>query len=59
MGLLRWALIFAVFAIVAGLFGFLDLAEGFADIAKFLFFVFLGIVALLVIGGVFLYKKIT
>ena len=59
MALLRWALIFAVIAVIAALFGFTELASDFAGVARFLFFLFVGIVALLVIGGVFLYKKIT
>jgi Protein of unknown function (DUF1328) len=34
--MLKWALIFAVIAIIAGLFGFTGIAAGAAAIAKFL-----------------------
>ncbi len=44
--MLKWALIFAVVAVIAGLLGFTGIAEAAAgDIAKFLFFLFLGVVA--------------
>ena len=39
--MLRWAFIFAILALVAGVFGFGGLAGDFAMIAKILLFVFL------------------
>ena len=39
--MLKWALIFAVIALVAGAFGFTGIAAGAAGIAKILFVVFL------------------
>ncbi|HEU5115812.1 MAG TPA: DUF1328 domain-containing protein, partial [Isosphaeraceae bacterium] len=36
--MLKWALIFLVIAGIAALFGFTNIAEGAADIAKWLFF---------------------
>ena len=39
--MLKWALIFFLISIVAGLFGFTGLARGSAQIAKVLFFLFL------------------
>ena len=36
--MLKWALIFFIIAIVAGLFGFTGIAAGAATIAKWLFF---------------------
>jgi uncharacterized membrane protein YtjA (UPF0391 family) len=39
--MLRWALLFLVVALVAGLFGFFDIAGTSFVIAKVLFFVFL------------------
>jgi uncharacterized membrane protein YtjA (UPF0391 family) len=39
--MLRWALIFLVVALIAGLFGFFDVAGTSYFIAKILFFVFL------------------
>ena len=49
--MLRWAAIFFVIAIVAGIFGFGGIASGAADIAKFFFFFFVvGFLIVLVIG---------
>jgi uncharacterized membrane protein YtjA (UPF0391 family) len=59
MGLLKWSVILAVLALVAGILGFTNLAEGFADIAKVLFFIFLVGVALLVGAGLFVWNKAT
>ena len=39
--MLRWALIFLVVAILAGVFGFTDIAGAASSIAQILFFVFL------------------
>ncbi len=59
MTVLKWAFIFFILAIIAGLFGFAGIAEGFADIAKVLFGIFLFIVLVLVILGVTVYKAVT
>lgn len=59
MGLLKWSLIFLAIAVVAAVLGFGGIAEGAADIAQVLFFVFLGLCALFLILGVAAYKKIT
>jgi uncharacterized membrane protein YtjA (UPF0391 family) len=40
-GMLRYALIFFIIALIAALFGFTGIAAGAAEIAKILFFVFL------------------
>jgi uncharacterized membrane protein YtjA (UPF0391 family) len=49
--MLRWAAIFFVISIVAALFGFGGIAEGAADIAKVLFFIFVAVfVTFLVLG---------
>ena len=39
--MLRWAFVFLIIALVAGVFGFTDIAAASADIAKILFAVFL------------------
>jgi len=39
MSMLKWALIFLLISIVAGLFGFTNIAAGAASIAKVLFFI--------------------
>ena len=59
MGLLKWALIFLVLALVAAVFGFGNLAEGFADIAKILFGIFLVVMIVLVVLGMTVYKAVT
>jgi uncharacterized membrane protein YtjA (UPF0391 family) len=41
MGLLKWALICLLISLVAGAFGYTDLARGAAQISKILFFLFL------------------
>ncbi len=38
--MLRWAVIFFIVAIIAAVFGFGGIADGAADIAKILFFLF-------------------
>jgi uncharacterized membrane protein YtjA (UPF0391 family) len=57
--MLRWAVIFLIIAIVAGLFGFTGIATASAGIAKILFgiFVLLFIVALLL--GIAAARRIT
>ena len=59
MSLLKWALVFLVLAMLAALFGFGNLAEGFADVAKILFGVFLVIVLVLGILGLAAYRAAT
>lgn len=54
--LLKWALIFFVVSLVAALFGFGGIAEGSADIAKFLFYLFVGICLLFVVLGLLLFR---
>jgi len=59
MGLLRWAVVFLVIAIIAAVFGFGNIAAGAADIAKVLFFIFLAICVLLFILGAVTYRSVT
>lgn len=59
MSLLKWAFIFLIIAGVAALFGFGGIAEGAADIAKILFFIFLAICAFLGVLAVTVYKSVT
>ena len=56
--MLRWALLFAVLAIVAGLLGFTGIAVGFAAIAKTIFYIFLGLVVVFILLGVTIAKKL-
>ena len=57
--MLRWALIFAVVAIIAGLLGFTSIAGTSMAIAKTLFFVFLVIFLVLLLAGLFVGRKVT
>ncbi len=49
--MLKWALIFFVVSIVAGLFGFTGIAVGAAEISKILFFVFVVLFAIFLVAG--------
>lgn len=55
--MLRWAIIFAVIAIIAGIFGFGGISEGAADIARVLFFIFVIGFVLVLIFGASIFKK--
>lgn len=55
---IKWAIIFAVIALVAAVLGFGALAGLAADIAKFLFFAALVIFVVLLILGLTVFKKI-
>jgi len=49
MGLLGWAVIFLVIALIAALFGFGGIASASAGMAKILFFIFLAIFVVLLL----------
>jgi len=57
--MLKWALIFAVIAVVAALFGFTGIAAGSAAIAKFLFVAALIIFLVLLVLGIAAARKVT
>jgi uncharacterized membrane protein YtjA (UPF0391 family) len=48
---LKWALIFLVISIIAGLLGFTGISAGAADIGRFLFYIFVMIFLALVVLG--------
>jgi uncharacterized membrane protein YtjA (UPF0391 family) len=54
--LLKWALIFFVISIVAGLLGFTGISAGAADIARFLFYVFVVIFLVLLVLGLTIFR---
>jgi uncharacterized membrane protein YtjA (UPF0391 family) len=56
--MLKWALIFAVIALVAGLFGFTGIEAGAADIAKTLFYLFVGIVVVFLALGLTIFRNL-
>ena len=49
--MLKWALIFFIIAIVAGVFGFTGIAAGAATIAKWLFFIAVAIFVIFLVLG--------
>ncbi len=49
--MLKWALIFFLVSVAAGLFGFTGIAVGAAEISKILFFVFLVLFAIFLVAG--------
>jgi uncharacterized membrane protein YtjA (UPF0391 family) len=56
MTLLRWALLFFLISIVAGVLGFTGISEATADIARFLFYVFVVIFLVLLILGLTIFR---
>jgi uncharacterized membrane protein YtjA (UPF0391 family) len=57
--MLRWALIFFVISIIAGIFGFSGIAAGSATIAKTLFFLAITLFAVFLIAALTLGKAIS
>src|SRR5688500_7077228 len=56
--MLKWALISAVIAIIAGALGFGVIAGAAAGIAKILFFIFLVLFVVLLVSAIFVGKKV-
>lgn len=56
--MLRWALIFLVVSLVAGLFGFTGISEAASGIAQVLFYIFISVFALLLIAGLLIGRKV-
>jgi len=57
--MIKWAIIFAVAALVLAILGFGGLAGAFFDIAQILFWIAVVIAVLLFVLGFTIYKKIT
>lgn len=55
--MLRWTLIFFIIAIIAGILGFTNIAEGAATVAQVIFFIFLSLVLVFGILALTLFKK--
>lgn len=49
--MLRWAVVFFIISLIAAVFGFGGIASAAAGIAKFLFFVFVALFLIALIGG--------
>ncbi len=56
--MLKWALIFFLISVVAGFFGFTDVAASAKSVAKILFFISLTIFLIVLIFGVLLGKLV-
>jgi uncharacterized membrane protein YtjA (UPF0391 family) len=56
--MIKWAIVFAIISIVAGLFGFTGIAADSAAVAKILFFIALAIFVVLLVLGLFVGKKV-
>ena len=57
--MLKWAAIFFVIALIAGVLGFTGIAGASMAIAKTLFFIFLAIFLVLLLAGLYVGRKIT
>ncbi len=57
--MLKWAFIFLVFGLIAGLLGFTGVAGASIGIAKVLFFIFLVIFLAMLVLGLTVFKKAT
>ncbi len=56
MSLLKWALIMFLVSVVAGIFGFTDLAAASADVARVLFYIFAVIFLVLLVLGLTIFR---
>jgi len=56
--MLKWALVFFLIALIAGALGFTSIAGASFAIAKILFFIFIALVAVLLIAAIFIGKKV-
>jgi len=59
MTLLKWAVVLFIISLIAALLGFTNIAAGAADVARFLFFLFLAGAVLLLLLGVFAARAVT
>jgi len=57
--MLRWALVFFVISILAGLFGFTGIAAGSAAVAKVLFFFAIALFVMFLVAGLTLDRAIS
>ena len=56
MTILKWALIFFLVSVVAGIFGFTGILAASADVARFLFYFFVVIFLVLLILGLTIFR---
>jgi len=56
---LKWAAIFFIIAMAAGALGFGGVAQGAAEIAQILFYIFLAICGTFILADIFVAEKLT
>jgi uncharacterized membrane protein YtjA (UPF0391 family) len=56
---IKWALVFLVVGLVAGLLGFTGIAGAFIGIAKLLFFIAIAIFVIMLLLGYTVFRKVT
>ena len=56
--MLKWAIIFLIISLIAGVFGFTGIAAGAKDIAKIFFYIFIVIFLVVLVFGVILGKAL-
>ncbi|MHB1091833.1 DUF1328 domain-containing protein [Thiobacillus sp.] len=56
--MLKWALVFFVVSLIAGLFGFTGIATGAAAVAKILFYIAVFLFILFLVLGLFVFKAV-
>jgi uncharacterized membrane protein YtjA (UPF0391 family) len=56
--MIRYSIIFAIIAIIAGIFGFTEISMASAGIAKVLFFIAITVFLILLLAGLFIGRKI-
>ncbi len=57
--MIKWALVFLVVGLVAGLLGFTGIAGAFIGIAKLLFFIAIAIFVIMLLLGYTVFRKVT
>jgi uncharacterized membrane protein YtjA (UPF0391 family) len=58
MTILKWALIFFLVSVVAGIFGFTGISAASADVARFLFYFFVVIFLVLLLLGLTIFRAV-
>jgi uncharacterized membrane protein YtjA (UPF0391 family) len=56
--MIRYSIIFAIIAVIAGIFGFTEISVASAGVAKVLFFIAITVFLILLVAGLFIGRKI-
>jgi uncharacterized membrane protein YtjA (UPF0391 family) len=56
MSILKWALIFLLISVVAGVFGFTGISAASADLSRILFYIFVAIFIVLLLLGLTIFR---